>query len=202
MLVLPLDLSKPKSFNEAVRTVLDKMGKVKSKSFKKHNIQNEQIVNVQVSCLLHNPTRWANWFLARVGWPVAIGHLSLGLWPGTIGHLATWSPDLLTSWPPDHLTTWPHDHLTTWKILRVVELCLHCDFCSPGEDLLTFWYFVRWPEAGWQDTFDDDKIMQVIVNIFENKSDYMAKRKSYFSCVLRSVAMRMNWRKMSWAVLQ
>ena len=57
MLVLALDLSKPKSFNEAVRTVLDKMGKVKSKSFKKHNIQNEQIVNVQVSCLLHNPTR-------------------------------------------------------------------------------------------------------------------------------------------------
>ena len=57
VLVLPLDLSKPKSFAEAVRTVLDKMGKVKSKSFKKHNIQNEQIVNVQVSCLLHNPTR-------------------------------------------------------------------------------------------------------------------------------------------------
>ena len=42
VLVLPLDLSKPKSFNEAVRTVLDKMGKVKSKSFKKHNIQNEK----------------------------------------------------------------------------------------------------------------------------------------------------------------
>merc|ERR1719273_2019535 len=43
VLVLPLDLSKPKSFNEAVRTVLDKMGKV--------------------SCLLHNPTRWpeAGW---------------------------------------------------------------------------------------------------------------------------------------------
>ena len=54
MLVLALDLSKPKSFAEAVRMVLDKMGKVKSKSFKKHNIQ---IVNVQVSCLLHNPTR-------------------------------------------------------------------------------------------------------------------------------------------------
>ena len=51
---------------------------------------------------------------------------------------------------------------------------------------------MRWPEAGWQDTFDDDKIMQVIVNIFENKSDYMAKRKRYLSCVLRSVAMHMN----------
>ena len=30
VLVLPLDLSKPKSFTEAVRTVLEKMGKVLS----------------------------------------------------------------------------------------------------------------------------------------------------------------------------
>jgi len=38
VLVLPLDLSKPKSFTEAVRTVLQKFGKV--------------------SCLLHCPLRW------------------------------------------------------------------------------------------------------------------------------------------------